>query len=141
MNKVCNLCKHCRRRECKKMDDHGLIRDAYIFDCKAKHVVIDRSIYDPYPCSLFEEIEEEDLKGTFKVTLVALATCTVFVKAEDSFDAEEQAKMMEIDPEDWEHDDITVEESECVEKGAFKRNLREIPVEERTLHKDQTKLF
>ena len=38
-------------------------------------------------------------------------------------------------------DDITVEENECVEKGAFKRNLREIPVEERTLHKDQTKLF
>ena len=123
------------------MDDNGLIRDAYIFDCKAKHVVLDRSIYDPYPCSLFEEIEEEDLKGTFKVTLVALATCTVFVKAEDSFDAEEQAKMMDIDSDRWEIDDITVEESECVEKGAFKRNLREIPVEERTLHKDQTKLF
>ena len=123
------------------MDDNGLIRDAYIFDCKAKHVILDRSIYDPYPCSLFEEIEEEDLKGTFKVTLIALATCTVFVKAEDSFDAEEQAKMMEIDSDMWEIDDITVEESECVEKGAFKRNLREIPVEERTLHKDQTKLF
>ena len=123
------------------MDDNGLIRDAYVFDCKAKHVVLDRSIYDPYPCSLFEEIEEEDLKGTFKVTLVALATCTVFVKAEDSFDAEEQAKMMDIDSDRWEIDDITVEESECVEKGAFKRNLREIPVEERTLHKDQTKLF
>ena len=123
------------------MDDNGLIRDAYIFDCKAKHVILDRSIYDPYPCSLFEEIEEEDMKGTFKVTLVAMATCTVFVRAEDSFDAEEQAKMMEIDSDKWELDDITVEESECVEKGAFKRNLREIPVEERTLHKDQTKLF
>ena len=123
------------------MDDNGLLRDAYIFDCKAKHVILDRSIYDPYPCSLFEEIEEEDLKGTFKVTLVALATCTVFVKAEDSFDAEEQAKMMDIDSDMWELDDITVEESECVEKGAFKRNLREIPVEEHTLHKDQTKRF
>lgn len=123
------------------MDDNGLIRDAYVFDCKAKHVILDCSIYDPHPCSLFEEIEEEDLKGTFKVTLVALATCTVFVKAEDSFDAEEQAKMMDIDSDRWEIDDITVEESECVEKGAFKRNLREIPVEERTLHKDQTKLF
>ena len=141
MNKICNLCKHCRRRECKKMDDNGLIRDAYVFDCKAKHVILDCSIYDPHHCSLFEEIEEEDLKGTFKVTLVALATCTVFVKAEDSFDAEEQAKMMDIDSDRWEIDDITVEESECVEKGAFKRNLREIPVEERTLHKDQTKLF
>ena len=141
MNKICNLCKHCRRRECKKMDDNGLIRDAYVFDCKAKHVILDCSIYDPHPCSLFEEIEEEDLKGTFKVTLVALATCTVFVKAEDSFDAEEQAKMMDIDSDRLEIDDITVEESECVEKGAFKRNLREIPVEERTLHKDQTKLF
>lgn len=123
------------------MDDNGLIRDAYVFDCKAKHVILDCSIYDPHPCSLFEEIEEEDLKGTFKVTLVALATCTVFVKAEDSFDAEEQAKMMDIDSDRWEIDDITVEESECVEKGAFKRKLREIPVEERTLHKDQTKLF
>ena len=123
------------------MDDNGLIRDAYVFDCKAKHVILDCSIYDPHPCSLFEEIEEEDLKGTFKVTLVALATCTVFVKAEDSFDAEEQAKIMDIDSDRWEIDDITVEESECVEKGAFKRNLREIPVEERTLHKDQTKLF
>ena len=123
------------------MDDNGLIRDAYVFDCKAKHVILDCSIYDPHPCSLFEEIEEEDLKGTFKVTLVALATCTVFVKAEDQFDAEEQAKMMDIDSDRWEIDDITVEESECVEKGAFKRNLREIPVEERTLHKDQTKLF
>ena len=123
------------------MDDNGLIRDAYVFDCKAKHVILDCSIYDPHPCSLFEEIEEENLKGTFKVTLVALATCTVFVKAEDSFDAEEQAKMMDIDSDRWEIDDITVEESECVEKGAFKRNLREIPVEERTLHKDQTKLF
>ena len=123
------------------MDDNGLIRNAYVFDCKAKHVILDCSIYDPHPCSLFEEIEEEDLKGTFKVTLVALATCTVFVKAEDSFDAEEQAKMMDIDSDRWEIDDITVEENECVEKGAFKRNLREIPVEERTLHKDQTKLF
>ena len=141
MKSICNNCKHCRRRECKKMDDNGLIRDAYVFDCKAKHVILDCSIYDPHPCSLFEEIEEENLKGTFKVTLVALATCTVFVKAEDSFDAEEQAKMMDIDSDRWEIDDITVEESECVEKGAFKRNLREIPVEERTLHKDQTKLF
>lgn len=123
------------------MDDNGLIRDAYIFDCKAKHVILDRSIYDPYPCSLFEEIEEEDMEGTFKVTLMALATCTVFVKAEDSFDAEEKAKMMDIDSDEWEIDEITIEENECVEKGAFKRNLREIPVEERTLHKDQTKLF
>ena len=39
------------------MDDNGLIRDAYVFDCKAKHVILDRSIYDPHPCSLFEEIE------------------------------------------------------------------------------------
>ena len=141
MKAICNNCKHCRKRECKKLNDDGLIYDACIFDCKAKHVILDLSIYDPHPCSLFEEVEEEDLKGTFKVTLVALATCTVFVKAEDSFDAEEQAKMMEIDSDKWELDDITVEESECVEKGAFIRKLREMPVEECTLHKDQVKLF
>ncbi|MGN0138172.1 MAG: hypothetical protein ACI381_06165 [Candidatus Methanomethylophilaceae archaeon] len=141
MKAICNNCKHCRRRECKKMDDNGLIRDAYIFDCKAKHVVLDLSIYDPHPCSLFEEIEEEDMEKTFEVILMASATCTVFVKAEDSFDAEEKAMMMDIDSDEWEIDEITIEGNECVDEGAFKRKLREVPVEERTLHKDQTKLF
>lgn len=138
---TCGKCKHCERKDFKVKDEFGIIRDGHGFICRAKLITVG-DLTKPRACSRFEEVEAEDLQNEYIVTVSATATVSMFIRAEDEFEARDKAQGIEVDPKEWDIDDRMVVETTLVREsmtvGRYPETEKRV---ERTLSKNQTKLF
>lgn len=138
---TCGECRFCERRDRKMKDEDGILRDTIRYICVAKHLVLE-DIHKAHFCSRYEEIEAEDMQNEYLVTISATAMFSMFIRAEDEFEARDKAQEMDIDPGEWDIDDRMVVETTLVREsmtvGKYPETEKKV---ERTLPKNQTKLF